>query len=225
MSEGLKDWPPAFTAGDSFPRSTKEGQQDQKIATKPQRPSEKEHVSEPPDYVVKTNNLQISPLLALPRELRDQCLLPQLLINNPHPGSPPPLQPLIAEVCRQLRYEALETFYGTNTFRFQLDFTTLLAKCRVWLERIGDANVKLLKQVELVGWRRIPFGHMFRRLKIVLLVDMRTGKVESREEGRLEVEDFKRVMERIKVGWEKGWDVERLGAVMEAFWSGCADNF
>lgn len=82
-----------------------------------------------------------------------------------------------------------------------------------------------MRRVELVGWRRIPFGHMFRRVKIVFAIDLRTGSMANSEEGRFEVEDFERFRERVKEGIETGWDVGSLGGVMEGFWSGCADDY
>lgn len=164
-----------------------------------------------------------SPLLSLPRELRDQIILPLLLLDRQYS---PPDQPLITAVCRQLRAESLPAFYGVNILRLQLDSRTLLAIVRIWLKGIGDVNVGHFRKVEMLGWRRIPFGHMIRRLKVLVVVDLRTGDLdESGGEGRLEEEDLKSLQDEVRVGKERGWDGERLHAVMERFWSACAGDF
>lgn len=151
-------------------------------------------------------------LLTLPRELRDQILLPLILIDLDYPA--PPQQPAITFVSKHLRYETLPAFYAVNTFRVQLDSQAKLALAKAWLRAVGDANVAFLRNVELCGWRRIPFGHMVRRVRLTALVDLKHGKVTG--EG-LEKEELEQ-LEGLVSGWEsQGWDANRLGDVLETF--------
>lgn len=171
----------------------------------------------------QVHSVNMPSLLALPRELRDQIFLPLLVLDSDQATLPQ--QPTVTAINRQIRAETLPDYYRLNVISFQLDSRKWLAIAQAWLSAIGDSNVGYLRRLEFSGWRRIPFGHMCRRVKVIAAVNLKECTIEdSGGEGQLETEDLEDLKLKMRNGKEVGWDVEALNAVMESFWSGCAGS-
>lgn len=75
------------------------------------------------------------------------------------------------------------------------------------------------------GWRGVPFGHMLRRVRVVVVVDLRGGRVVEEEGiGELEGDAGEILRRRVEEGRGREWSVEGLGEVLEEFWSGCVGS-
>lgn len=184
-------------------------------------------------------------LLGLPRELRDM-VIEQIIIKTTntitmlpnfgcHKNEISAAQPAICCVNRQLRNECLPTFYSANTFTAQLDNEPDLETAKAWLEAIGDHNIRHLRRVIMCGWTRVPFGHMISKRWIRVILDLRTGVLETETmDGDYGVSDYgvkeqhpevAKSIEELKKGFQnlidardgKSFDVASLAEMMNGF--------
>ncbi|KAK6381884.1 hypothetical protein LTR65_010924 [Meristemomyces frigidus] len=123
-------------------------------------------------------NQTASPLLRLPRELRDQILADALVdrydIEVPCPeetkerGSEPYLPPALLYASHQLRQEAAEVYYADNTFGAGSDTVYK------WLPSLPVEHRKLIKTVRCTASCRVHWWHHDRAKAVEI-----TAKIES----------------------------------------------
>ena len=65
---------------------------------------------------------------------------------------PSPTPPPLAQVCHQLRHEALPVYYGVNDFSITLLLEENVLIARSWLAAIGDIGVLCLRNVKIHGY-------------------------------------------------------------------------
>ncbi|KAK3046667.1 hypothetical protein LTR09_011881 [Extremus antarcticus] len=95
-------------------------------------------------------------LFDLPRELRDEIWGYALGVSTIDITSAPQLavQPLLCRVSRQLRYETLPLFYQNNIFKSGVT-NSARENAELWLNAIGQDNIKTLRFLTLRGHRAI----------------------------------------------------------------------
>lgn len=179
--------------------------------------------------------------LDLPPEIREQvyeCLvvkpkntITMLSNHNIFKSEVSACQPALCWVNRQIRHEALATFYSNNLFLAELGDRDDLATAKQWLHAIGDANVACLRRLALCGWTRAPFGHMIMKRWIRVVLDLKDGSFDL-EGCAPEVERHPQILRNVEglkgaykemVHARKGrqFDVGSVASLMDGFHGMC----